>query len=65
MLPGTRFSYQQGCSVPVILRSRAGGDYVVRNGYVEDITKGEALVGLQDHNWKEIDIHYEASARLF
>jgi len=37
----------QGCSVPVILRSRSeGGYYLVGNGYVEDIMKGEALIGL-------------------
>jgi hypothetical protein len=48
----------QGCSVPAILRSRAeGGYFLVGNGYVEDIMKGEALIGLQEHDWEEIEIH--------
>jgi hypothetical protein len=48
----------QGCSVPVLLRPRTQGGYViVGDSYVEGIMMGQAAIGLQDSDWHELDIH--------
>jgi hypothetical protein len=48
----------EGCTVPVILRARAEGDFVlVGDGYVHGIMEGQELESHWGVDWIEIKIH--------
>jgi hypothetical protein len=48
----------EGCTVPVILRARAEGDFVlVGDGYVHGIMEGQELEKNWGVDWIEIKIH--------
>ncbi|KAL8735817.1 MAG: hypothetical protein Q9166_000681 [cf. Caloplaca sp. 2 TL-2023] len=48
----------KGCSVPVILRPRAGGGfYVVGDAYVHGLMQGEAIKDTTSEVWRDIQIY--------
>lgn len=54
---GDEICLLEGCSVPVILRARAEGDFVlVGDAYVEAVMDGE-LVEDREVEWTDIKIH--------
>jgi len=47
----------KGCSVPVVLRPRAeGGFLVVGDAYIQGLMKGEGMQDIGD-SWVDIDLH--------
>ena len=55
---GDQIYILSGCTVPVILRSRKEGGFIlVGDAYVQGFMEGEAVKAVSENDWMEIEIH--------